>query len=349
MKASIIDTNSLQGLAVSTLSQELNKDSDHEVLLQTLKSAIAKSDVQTTAKALQTALDVYGPMHPLVLVQQVSIDVYNLYKSKHIDDKTRDATLQDITLWAEEYSAQHGGEIGLNQTNWISRHLCGAIVQLGRLQFEPKPFTAPFVLYRKDGQILTLAQKNLCCDCFGYLCNASEKAFETVYEVSDRSILAHRVDEKKGTIDEHPQLFALQPSDLVLDNTTEVLNVHIPKGGNFSDASVSESFAQAESFFPSHLFCVCTSWLLDPALEKVADQNSNIVLFMKRFAKYPVSYERPQIFERVFGFGFDEEMVKAYDCKTSLQKNVQQAMREGTIFRTTGGFTLTSKARSLQI
>ncbi len=349
MKSSIIDTDSLQGLAVSALERELEKNTNHKVLLQTLKRAIAKRDVQETATILRTALAEYGPVYPLVMIQNVSDDVFKLYKSAHIDDEIRDATLRDITLWAEEYSAQHGGEIGLNQTNWISRHLCGAIIQLGRLQFEPKPFSAPFFIYRKDEQILTLAQKDLCCDRFGYLCNASEKAFETVYEVSDRTILAHRVDEKKGTIDEKPQLFTLRPSDLMLDNTMEVLNVHIPKGGNFSDTSISESFAQAEKFFPSHLFFVCTSWLLDPALEKVADQNSNIVLFMKRFTKHPVTYEKPQIFERVFGFGFDEDMVKAYDCKTSLQRNVQQAMHEGTIFRTTGGFILTSKARSLQI
>ncbi|NCC64882.1 MAG: hypothetical protein EOM15_09530 [Spirochaetia bacterium] len=349
MNASILDTNSPQYFAISKLEKLLTNDLQHKNLLSTLKKSITKRDVQNTATILRTALALHGPIYPLLLVQEVSIDVYKLYEANSIEDTIRDATLQDITLWAEEYSAQHGGEIGLHQTNWISRHLCCAIVQLGRLQFEPKPFNAPFVLYQKDGRTLTLAKAELCCDRFGYLCDASEKAFETVYKVGNRTILAHSIDEKKGTIAPKPQLFELDPSNQMLDSTTEVLHVHIPKRGSFSDASVSESFAQAESFFPSHLFCVCTSWLLDPALEKVADQNSNIVLFMKRFSKYPVAFEKPQIFERVFGFGFDEEMVKAYDWKTSLQKNVQQAMREGTIFRTTGGFTLTSKTRSLQI
>jgi hypothetical protein len=77
---------------------------------------------------------------------------------------------------------------------------------------------------------------------------------------------------------------------------------------------------------------------LDPALDLVTNQDSNTRDFMHRFRKFPVMHEAPQIYERVFGFGMVEADVLSFDATTSLQKKVQQALKNGVKFHTTGGY-----------
>jgi len=94
----------------------------------------------------------------------------------------------------------------------------------------------------------------------------------------------------------------------------------------------------AKIYFPSISYVVCSSWLLDPALELVANQESNTRAFMHRFKKFPVMHAVPQIYERAFGFGMVEADVLSFKATTSLQKKVQQALKNGVKFHTTGGY-----------
>ena len=114
--------------------------------------------------------------------------------------------------------------------------------------------------------------------------------------------------------------------------------VHIPASGPLDPHLVEEAPGRLKHFGRGWVY-VCTSWLLDPALEKVVDAESNILSFNRRFSKLPVFFEYPQLFERVFSCN-DEASVLSADATTSLQKNVQSALRRGVVFRTMGGFFL---------
>ena len=67
------------------------------------------------------------------------------------------------------------------------------------------------------------------------------------------------------------------------DNGDGVLDVHIPETGPLTPAVCDASFARAREVFPNHHTFACTSWLLDPALADVLPDDSNIVLFQRRF------------------------------------------------------------------
>ena len=287
---------------------------------------------------MEQGLVTFGPVHPLTLIQAVREDVFALYQKKGIEPATRDATLSDILLWAEEYASQHNGQIGLSQVHWISRHLCAAILRLGRLQFEPKAFCAPFLVYEDGEQMITLAKQGLFCDAAGYLCKEDSASFQTECSTNGDSVWAHLVDPVTGSIADKPQWFECTTDQIILDEDTQVLHVHIPKGGSLDDKSVEASFSAAKTGFQTIKFCVCSSWLLDPNLEMVAPPQSNIIRFMQRFSKFPVAFEVPQIYERVFGFALDEQGVRSFNSTTSLQRNVQEALNKGTIFRTMGGY-----------
>lgn len=130
--------------------------------------------------------------------------------------------------------------------------------------------------------------------------------------------------------------FPLDDLVLLCDRETEILNVHIPKGVDFSSEAVDASLRRAVEHFPTCRLFVCTSWLVDPALGTVLDEGSNIVRFMRRFSKFPVPFSVPQHYERVFGPEVVD--VVGFPATTRLQRAVQQAVEDGVVFRTMGGF-----------
>lgn len=117
------------------------------------------------------------------------------------------------------------------------------------------------------------------------------------------------------------------------------VRIHIPQGGPLLPSEVDASLRQAASFFPWATIAVCDSWLLDPTLAHVCQDSPNIRSFQRRFTTFPIPQQgEPQIFERVFFFGARREDVLSYQCTTSLQRRIQDAVRRGVTFRTTGGF-----------
>ncbi|MCK9335889.1 MAG: hypothetical protein M0Q99_11335 [Candidatus Cloacimonetes bacterium] len=142
----------------------------------------------------------------------------------------------------------------------------------------------------------------------------------------------------QGRIEIQTTQLNLQDYRLIVDSETIVLHLHIPSGSPLTPSSVDESLAMAKRYFPSISFVVCSSWLLDPALDLVTSQESNTRDFMHRFKKFPVMHDVPQIYERVFGFGMVEDDVLSFKATTSLQRMVQQALKNGVKFHTTGGY-----------
>lgn len=127
--------------------------------------------------------------------------------------------------------------------------------------------------------------------------------------------------------------------DVVLKQGMPCLRLHIPEGGPLDEREVDASLAWAASWFPRFPIVVCDSWLLDPALSQVLFPDSRIIRFQKRFTLFPVAqHGLPQIYERVFGFGLDEQDVLSFPPATTLQKRVQEALRKGIRFQSWGGF-----------
>lgn len=126
------------------------------------------------------------------------------------------------------------------------------------------------------------------------------------------------------------------PCDVVLGEErypagTKVLQVHIPAGEPLTPEAVEGSLGQAQSFFRTYfrqeyeLFC-CRSWLLSPALEELLDEDSNILMFKKRFELYGTLPVR-QAEERVFGKLREDPAL--YPEDTSLQRSMKRYLISG--------------------
>lgn len=316
---------------VKHLSNRIGDDSQHRLLIDELKSAIVDRDQNRVGLLLNQGLTEFGALHPLVAIAQVWETIGEVFHALGLDDETRLATLNDINLWIAHHAEANNGERGLSRVFWINRLVTARIIQFGRLQFEERLFPYPATVYQDFGlEFIALSNGGLTLDRDGYPTKDENKITRT-------TLGREPIDLSSGSIGEE----RIDPSSLtkVLDEHSRVLFVHIPASGPLEPQLVEEALRKAEAFFGKGRAYVCTSWLLDPALEKVVDSGSNILSFNRRFSKLPVFFEAPQLFERVF-FCNDEVSVLSADATTSLQKNVQKALQNGVVFRTMGGFLL---------
>jgi hypothetical protein len=335
-----LDTGQLRAIEDFLQSNTLGRD--HAKRVADLSASISYRDTGKTATILNDALQSFGVLYPLVLIRETEDAVISVYEKAGIDDAVRDATLSDVRLWVDQYASQHNGAIGLDQVFWICRHLCANILRLGRLQFEPKVFGYPYQIFLnlKDDMMIMFANRGLFCDEDGYLTSDQNAAFRTTLLEDTNHITGHLVDTKLGIIEKEETQKIKTELLRILGPETSVLHLHIPSGSPLTPSSVDDSLTLAKAYFPSISIVACSSWLLDPALDLVASQESNTRDFMHRFKKFPVSYTVPQIYERVFGFGLGETEVLTYNATTSLQKKVQQALKNGVKFHTTGGYLI---------
>ncbi|NLZ67741.1 MAG: DUF5596 domain-containing protein [Spirochaetales bacterium] len=126
---------------------------------------------------------------------------------------------------------------------------------------------------------------------------------------------------------------------VLVKKDSPVLRVHIPQGESLSDSLVEASLQRAKAMYSKERLVTCDSWLLDPQLELIASPSSNIVKFMRRFTKFVIPpEEEPQIFERVFGFGYTKEDVLKAKANNALQLNIQSCVKQGITFHDIGGY-----------
>ncbi|MBE6730259.1 MAG: hypothetical protein E7564_01060 [Ruminococcaceae bacterium] len=124
-----------------------------------------------------------------------------------------------------------------------------------------------------------------------------------------------------------------------------VLETHIPQGEPLSYGECVKSFEMAKEFFPKFFpeknprYFMCDSWLLCPELVNIAEENSNIVKFMRMWTQFPFPADNSnQAIERVFGFGFKRENLINAPEKTKLQRNLKNYLLKGGNINMSAGY-----------
>jgi hypothetical protein len=131
---------------------------------------------------------------------------------------------------------------------------------------------------------------------------------------------------------------------LVLAPGDAVLSVHIPREGKLTHELCGESLSLAAEFFSTHYpekrfrAFTCSSWLLDPQLQLLLDESSNLVQFQRRFSLFPLLGTDEGLYR--FVFHCDPCEIRSLPEKTLLQRNLKQFMTAGGHMRSTGGYIL---------
>jgi hypothetical protein len=301
------------------------------------------------AQALLGPSDEVSQLYPIYFFAAALPETLRLFQAKSVSEDIIKDTLMDFQRWLDVYRTGHNGSYGFNRQHWLLHHFCCHLVQLGRLQFQIGEFGFPFTFYfsKINDTWCCVASAGLKIDETGHVAGTNgvvSKTWITQNTISDGFLTVHAVDLATGTVLPDPITLDLRKIQILVQPNAPVLHIHIPTGGTLDDSMVSESFNQARRFFDSwdvqQDIMVCDSWLLDPALAEFLLEDGNICKFMRRFAKFPVFRDRPQIYERVFGASFDPSMLSVWPCTTSLQRSLRDFLLGGGKVYTTAGLLI---------
>lgn len=318
---------------IEALYTQIEASPLHTKLLRVAIEALMKQDNRSLYESFDVGYNTFGALYPLVLTRSLYPGVLALYSTLGINDSVRKATISDIAIWVNHYEQAHSHAVGLDRYGWISRLLCAQVLRLGRLQYEPTPFPFPYSIYldttTKDIRAFTLADIEY-HDETGEVCI-------TRHDIQGGYCITHEVDQERGVILPQPRILSLSHLQLLTRQGKDALAIHIPEGQPLTPDLVDESLSMAQETFGPMPY-ICSSWLLDPNLEKILPQQGNIVQFMHRFNKLPITFTVPQIYERVFGFGVTHSDILKWECTTSLQQKVRDHLLAGGTFSTMGGY-----------
>lgn len=222
---------------------------------------------------------------------------------------------------------------------------------LGRLNFEPGRFHAPYRVYQsvEDGRLLPVAKAGVC-----YLSDGRQRpkgsdapcALQTTCDVHDGVIEGYTFDED-GRLCFEPIRLEVSRWQPVLSEGDDVLWVHIPSNGPLGAEAVEESLQQAKAFFaryfpktPYRAF-VCSSWLLDTGLRAHLKPDSNILAFQKRFHIVLSHVNRMALYWNVFGVE-TECPLSALVPRNALQSGLLRAAEVGNPLYSGNGFWMLS-------
>ena len=180
-------------------------------------------------------------------------------------------------------------------------------------------------------------------------CTDREGAFEADLTETEDAYEGYPTDPQTGLVQSVRVRLPKHVWEPVYKPGDGIMKVHIPFKGSFDRESIARSYEKARELFPR---CfpeyTCTgfttaTWLLAPELDAVLKEGSNIRAFGREYHRFPLASSGKDIFEYVFKVSVSDVSQVDIDSlpeTTSLQRNVKELARQGTVFHEFGGFML---------
>jgi hypothetical protein len=203
------------------------------------------------------------------------------HRCEGISDAMSRATLSDIGIWVRHFQAQLGMvAITVEILDWAQRYLRGALVRIGGLQFELRPFGGPIRIHQhraSGAYVLEWLATGERVDprtgrCTGERCEATGDAFEVV----------------------------LEPSTYVLD-------MHIPAGTRVGLTDFAHALADGRAHFAAKhpetrsVGACGEAWLLDPQLRELMPRLTSLRALQDACMLYPSTLPEEKTIRRLFG------------------------------------------------
>ncbi len=279
----------------------------------------------------------------------------NYYKAKGINNAILIDTLGTLKDFICGFKSKYGFW-GIDDFKWLTHFFYGRIFRIGRLNFYPKYFESKLIVYRNinTGRVCAISEPNVTYMSDGRVIGTNgvfntENSFEAVYEENEDYICGTPVLPSGGALNKAVRLLKAEWKR-VLSKDDIVLDVHIPGGTRLDNEECRKAFADAISFYKTYFEyeqCrgfVCESWLLDPQMQKLLPETSNIYRFQREFYLYPVLSDEIQTFQNLFGTR-DTDLSKV-TVTTSLQSAVADYLKKGNHMCMGGMFILESDLKN---
>ncbi len=222
--------------------------------------------------------------------------------------------MRDPEKGVDEYSIRNGGVYGYHLLHWYQLDIDARLFRIGSLTFEIDcSFSANAVVFQNtNGEDIALAD----------IAETDEDWIGFPYDqrgnISKKEITISKTDWKK----------IISPGD-------SVVALHIPAKCDLSKEALDKSFDDAriflKTYFPDYDYkaFTCHSWLLDPQLEDLLGDNSNIVRFGKRFQRITRKSAGTDVFYFVFLKPFGVTDISNITPSTRLEKALCDHFAQG--------------------
>lgn len=197
-------------------------------------------------------------------------------------------------LGIDEYMKRHNGAYGFHLLGWFQLSIDGRLFRIKHLEIELfSSFWASATVYKnKNGEYIALAD-NMEFHKDGFPLGAKyfedeSGSFTATISQTDADWVGYPFNER-GFLASSKVSLSKKEWKKVLSHGDSVLSLHIPSKTSFTEKDIDETLEEAKCFikqyFPDFDYkaIVCYSWLMDPQLEGLLGDESNIVKFGKRF------------------------------------------------------------------
>ena len=269
------------------------------------------------------------------------------YRARGFDEAQISLAIGNVgrNLWVHLITE---GKVGISQGlyGWLTHYSKAVIFDHKGLNFQPAVWkTESLVLKHKEtGEIVILMMQGrfspngLLLGSAG--ADGEEGAFDAEFSEQIHAFFGHPV--KNGRVQATLRRFDKSEWRAVLRPGDDVINLHIPRNGDFSPAAVDESlregFALCERYYPELSFkaATCCSWMLDPEIANILGEGSKITSFARRFELHPVN---DTVGRACMGFVFPGEhcSVEELPERTTLQRGVKKLFLDGGFNQWTTG------------
>ena len=241
-------------------------------------------------------------------------DIRAFYEVRGIPGHYLRELMADLPRWIETYADRTRGLAGFAEVAWLREHVSGRMFQIGRLQFQPSTWHAPWTLLRNARGEFTLiahggdkvARNGQFASCLGV---DPSDARDIAYEERPDGFFGHRAL-ADGSLSLEPEFFPSSEWTRHIAPGEPTINIHIPSGSPLDPEACRASVRDAQAFFKTYLpdwpiahakAMVTATWLLYPDFLKILPKDSNIVGFQKLFHLFPLRHmDDHQFYERAF-------------------------------------------------
>ncbi|MBR1969221.1 MAG: DUF5596 domain-containing protein [Clostridia bacterium] len=233
-------------------------------------------------------------MLPFLAICSLYPYCYKKLKSRNLPEEIISSVMKTPELGIDEYKKRHNGAYGFHLLGWFQLSIDGRLFRIKHLEIELfSSFWASATVYKnQNGEYIALAD-NMEFHKDGFPLGAKyfedeSDSFTATISETDADWVGYPFNER-GFLASSKVSLSKKEWKKVLSHGDSVLSLHIPSKTSFTEKDIDETLEEAKCFikqyFPDFDYkaVVCYSWLMDPQLEGLLGDESNIVNFGKRF------------------------------------------------------------------
>lgn len=272
-------------------------------------------------------------------------------RKRNFPEDTIKAVLKMAVGGVSTSERKNNGAPGFELLGWAQHYINGKLLLIERLEIEfLSKFSGRAIIFKnKGGEIVALAEDlELHRDGFalGSVHFEDEEGSWTAYvEESSDAWIGYPFQEN-GYVAKDKITLSKDEWEKVLEKGDPVIRLHIPPIGKMTPELIDQTLEETKKFAAKHFpefdykAFACHSWLIDPQLDEILSEESNIVKFRKRFRSLTYKSSGNDVFNFIFNkpdMNFD---IQDLPEDSSLQRALKNHYLSGKAIYELEGFFL---------